>query len=185
MSLGLGIVLFSLAVLAADPAAERMQAKLDRLDAHSYKPGETVIFTPQEINAWARAEVPTVVPEGIRDERVDLGTDTATAYAVVDFLKMRHAKGKPTNFLIAKLIEGERPIKVSVRLASGGGRCIVYLTRVEISGVAVEGSVLDFLVKNFFQPLYPDAKINEQFELGDDIDRIDVRPDGARVTLKR
>ncbi len=34
-------------------------------------------------------------------------------------------------------------------------------------------------------PLYPDAKINEPFELGDNIDRLDVRPDGARVILKR
>jgi len=162
-----------------------MQAKLDRLDQHGYKPGETVIFTPQEINAWARAEVPKAVPEGIRNERVELGTDAATAYALVDFLKMRQGKGKSTNFLIAKLIEGERALKVSVRFASGGGRCTVYLTRVEIGGVVAEGSVLDFLVKNFFMPLYPDAKINEPFELGDNIDRIDLRPDGARVTLKR
>jgi len=178
-------ILAACALLGADPAAERMQAKLDRLDQHGYHPGDTVIFTSQEINSWARVEVPKAVPEGVRDERVELGAGTATAYALVDFLKMRQSKGKSTNFLIAKFIEGERPLKVSVRFASGGGLCTVYLTRVEIGGVSAEGSVLDFLVKNFFMPLYPDAKINEPFELGDNIDRLDVRPDGARVILKR
>jgi hypothetical protein len=74
---------------------------------------------------------------------------------------------------------------VSVRLESGGGRCTVHLTRVEISHAVASSTVLDFLVKTFFMPLYPDAHINEPFDLGDDIDRIDVRPSGVVVTVKK
>ena len=179
-------LLFATAALfAADPAYERAQSKFDRIDGGAAMPGEIVVFTPQEINAWARVKVPEEVPEGIRNPRVELGTDTADAYAVVDFLRMRQGRGKPTNFLIAKMIEGERPLKISIRLQSGGGRATVYLTRVEISGVVAEGGVLDFLVKNFFLPLYPDAKINEPFELGDNVDRIDIRPGGVRVAIRK
>lgn len=142
-------------------------------------------FSPAEINAWARLKVPEIVPEGIRDERVELGYGTATGFATVDLLKMRHAQGASTNWLISRLIEGERPLVVAVRLESGGGRCVVYLTRVEIGKAVANKTVIEILVKTFFAPLYPAAKINEPFDLSYNIDRIDVRPDGVRVTIKR
>jgi hypothetical protein len=56
---------------------------------------------------------------------------------------------------------------------------------VEISGLAVTGSTLDFLVSNFFQPLFPNAKINEAFELSDRVDRIEVSPTQARVLIRK
>jgi hypothetical protein len=170
---------------AADPLYESAQRKLDALDAHTVPRGGSVSFTRAEINAWARVRVPQIVPEGLRDQRVELGNGTATGYAVADFLKMRQAKGEATNWFFAKLIEGERSLVVSVRLESGGGRCTVHLTRVEISHAVASSTVLDFLVKTFFMPLYPDAHINEPFDLGDDVDRIDVRPSGVVVTVKK
>ena len=183
--LPLALALAFPAVFAGDPAYESAQAKLDRIANNQVKPGDTVLFTPQEINAWARVEVPDAVPEGIRDERVDLGMDTASAHAMVDFLRMRQAQGKDTNALLAKLLEGERPLTISVRLESSGGRCTVYLTRVEISGVSLEGMMLDFLVKTFFLPLFPDAKINVPFDLGYEMDRIEIRPEGIRVSIRK
>lgn len=174
-----------LALSAADPAYTSARRKLDLIESRQAKPGSVITFTPDEINAWARVTVPEVVPEGIRNQRVELGVDTATGYALMDFLKMRHARGQTTNWLVTKLIEGERPVKVAVRLSSGGGRCTVYLTRVEISKVAANATVLDFLVKTFFLPLYPDAKIDEPFELDYEMDRIEIRPTGVRVTMKK
>jgi hypothetical protein len=98
---------------------------------------------------------------------------------------MRQGEGLATNFLIAKLIEGERPLKVSVQLESGHGRATARLTRLEISGVAVTGAPLDFLVNEFFLHLFPDAKVNQPFELHDNIESIELRPDGVRVTIKK
>jgi hypothetical protein len=144
-----------------------------------------VTFTPREIDAWARVKVPETVPEGLRDSRIELGQGVASAYAIADFLKMRQAKGQQPNWFMQKLLEGERPLKISVRLESGGGRCTVYLTRVEVSNIAANATVLDFLIKTFFMPLYPDARINEPFDLDYDIDRIDIRPSDIRVTIKR
>ena len=98
---------------------------------------------------------------------------------------MRHAKGKETSRLLTYMLNGERPLKVAVRVASASGRCTVFLTRVELSGVALTGAALDFVIQTFFRPLYPDAHINEPFDLADDIDRIDFLPTGIRVTVKR
>jgi hypothetical protein len=158
---------------------------LDLVETGQAKPGSVIVFTASEINAWARIAIPLIVPEGIRDPRVELGAGEGAAYALVDFLKMRQAAGVQTNWMISKLIEGERPIKVSLRLESGAGRCTVFLRRFELSGVVVSGSVLEFLIKTFFLPLYPEAKIGEPFDLGYRIERIDIRPAGLRVAIKR
>ena len=59
------------------------------------------------------------------------------------------------------------------------------LTRLEISGIAVTGAPLDFLVNQFFLQMFPDAKVNQPFDLRDNIERIEIRPDGVRVTMKK
>jgi hypothetical protein len=174
-----------LSLPAADPLYERAQHKLDSIEMRQVRRGARISFTPQEINAWARVKVPETVPEGITDERVELGNGTAIGYATVDFLKMRQGKGKTTNWLFSRLLEGERPLAVSVRLESAGGGCTVYLTRVELSGAVANATVLDFLIKTFFMPLYPDAKINEPFDLDYDMESIDIRPSAVVVTIKK
>ena len=176
--------LFALAatLAGADPDYQSAEAKLDRISGSHLKRGETVVFTPREINAWARVKVPETVPKGIREPHVELGNGTGTGSALVDLTKIR-AEG--VNPLIANLIQGERPLKISVRLESGGGHCTVYLTRVELGTIVADGVILNLLVKVFFLPLFPDAKIDEPFDLDYDIDRIEIRPDGLRVTAKR
>src|SRR5262249_48704787 len=178
-----GFFLFAAIAQAADPAVIAQQ-KLDLLDAHKVKPGSTIEFTPIEVNAWARARVPEVVPEGIRDLSVTLGQGTGSASMIVNFLLMRQSKGKETGRIMAWILNGEHPLKVNVRVDSAQGRCTVYLTSVTLSGATLSGTALDYVIQNYFRPLYPDAHINEPFELADDIDRIDFRPTGIRVTIK-
>jgi hypothetical protein len=178
------LALATLPAIAADVAFQRAWNKLERIESGSAKPGSVIVFTPSEMNAWARERVPQMF-DGIRDPRIQFGDGTATAFAMVDFLKMRQGEGTETNPLLAKFIEGERPLKVSVRLVSSGGHATAYLTGVEVSGVTASGPLLDTLVNWFFQPLFPDAKINQPFELPDGVERIDMRPDGVRVTIKR
>ncbi len=170
---------------AADPLYDRARKKLDMIEEGRAPRGSIVNFTVAEVNAWARVKVPEIVPEGIRDMRVEMGAGTASGYAIVDFLKMRQAEGATTGWFLSKLIEGERPLRVTVRLESAGGRCTVRLTGVELSNVSASQTVLDFLVKAFFIPLYPDAKINEPFELDYNMERIVVRPGVAKVVMKK
>jgi len=173
-----------LPLCAADAAFQRTENKLDRIQSGHARPGSVIVFTPAEMNAWARGRVPQMY-QGIRDPSVQLGAGTATGSAFVDLLKMRQGEGLATNSLIAKLIEGERPLKVSIQLESAQGRATARLTRLEISGIAVTGVALDFLVNEFFLHLFPDAKVNKPFELHDNIERIELRPDGVRVTMRK
>ena len=172
-------------LFAGDQYFQSAETKLDTIENGKAKRGSVIAFSLQEINSWARYKVPEIVPQGIRNQRVTLANDSGTAYALMDFLKMRHAEGKATGWIMTRLIEGERPVTIAIHLQSGGGYAQVDLTRVEISGAAASGTVLDFLIKTFFMPLYPTAHIGEKFEIGYGIDRIDIRPTGVRVTMKR
>ena len=171
--------------LAASREHDRMQRKLDAIEQRRLPRGSVTVFTPREINAWAEEEVPKTVPRGLRQPRVELGWNSATGYALCDFLAMQQGHGQPPNWFLSRLIEGERPVTVSVGIQSAAGQATVSLRRVEISGVAATGTALDFLVKTFFLPLYPDAQIDRPFRLDYDIDRLEVRPDGVRVILRK
>lgn len=171
-------------LFAADPLADSVQKKLDSISDRKLKPGAVVALSSREINAWIHEKAVKAFPEGIRNEHVELGSGTTDGNALVDFLKLGKAKSS-VNPLIARLIEGERPLKVSIRVESANGRCTVFLTRVELSGVVVDGSILDFLMKHFVQPKYPDMKINEPFDLDFNIDHIEIQPSGVRVVIKR
>src|SRR5580692_4369082 len=179
------IMLCAPALLAGDQYFESAEAKLDMLESNKAKPGSVITFSLQEINSWARYKIPEIVPQGIRNQRVTLANDSGTAYAMMDFLKMRHAEGKATGWFMSRLIEGERPVTISVHMQSAGGYAQVDLTRVELSGAVASGAVLDFLIKTFFLPLYPTAHIGEKFEIGYNIDRIEIRPTAVRITMKK
>jgi hypothetical protein len=178
------LLVFALLFAVIDPA-NAVRAKWNLIKSGKARAGSAVTFSSSELNAFARSELPVVVPEGVRQPRLELGQGVVTGYALIDFLKLRHAQGQTTGWIMSKLIEGEKPVKVNVRVASANGRATVYLQRVEIAGLAVSGTTLDFLIRTFFLPLYPNAKINEPFELRDHMDRIEVSPGAARVVMKR
>jgi hypothetical protein len=170
--------------LCADPSFQRAWDKLTLIESGQARPGSLIVFTPAELNAWASERLPQMF-DGLRDPRFALGTREATFSAQVDFLKMRQGEGADTNAMLGKLLEGERPLKVTARLeCAGGGFCTAHLSSVEISGVAVTGAPLDLLVNWFFLPMFPNARINRPFELRDNMERIDIRPDGVRVRIK-
>ncbi|BDC51167.1 hypothetical protein F183_A34830 [Bryobacterales bacterium F-183] len=171
-------------LLAANDAAS-CQRKFDEIKNDRAKPGSVYTFTPAEINAWSRWKLPQEIPQGMREPSVQFGNNSGTGRALIDLLKMQHAKGAKPNWLIEKLIEGERPMAIGVAIQSGGGYATVKLLSVEISGVRASGGVLDFLIRTFFRPLYPEAHIDEKFEMGNNVERLEIYPDRALVYLKK
>jgi hypothetical protein len=168
----------------SDPLYERVENKFRLIDSGRAARGSVILFSPDEVNAWARTKVPQVV-NGVKDPRIEFGLGTLTGYATVDFLRMRQNEGVEVNPLASALLSGERPVSVAVRVESAKGMCTVFLTSVQLSGATISGSILKFLVKTFFTPMFPDAKIDQPFELKDTIERIDVKPDGVRVFMKK
>ena len=170
-------------VLCADDLLYRSAAaKLDRIESGKTEPGEVVVFTPPEVNAYARGKA--LQYDGIRNPKVELGIGTASGFALINIAKLR-TNGAANNPLIGALLEGERPVRVSVSMESANGQCTFHLRSVEISGLTLQGRMLDFLLSSVFLPMFPEAKIGEPFDLREPIDHLEMRPDGLRAVMKK
>lgn len=173
----------ALATLGVDSASVKRKIQLIKQDRAPA--GTTVTLKRDELNAYIRGEVAAVAPAGVRDPRVVLGVNRATGYAYVDFPKLRQAQGQPMGRLLAWLVGGERPIRLDARIRSGGGKALVNVERLEISGIVLSGATLDWLIRNFLWSYYPEAKVGKQFELAHRIDRLEINPAEVRVVIGR
>src|SRR5579872_3184157 len=139
---------------AADPVAEGVQKKLDAIENGRARPGSVTVVSAAELNAWVRFKLPAIAPEGVRQPHIELGYNSATATAYVNFLQLRHGAGYETNWLMRKMIDGEKFVKVNARIKSRGGTGTVTLQRGAIAGIAVSGSTLDFLTDSFLHRVF-------------------------------
>src|SRR5450631_802890 len=97
------LLVLAAAAYAANPVLDHVDYKLNLIDSGRARRGSVIVFTPAEMNAWARSRVPQMY-KGVSDPSIQLGMGSATGSATIDFLKMR--EGVATNPLLAKLIEG-------------------------------------------------------------------------------
>ena len=99
-------------------------------------------------------------------------------------LERSYYTGDAPNWLLSKLLEGDRPVTVTARIESARGRVRVDVERVQISGVPVEGRTLDFLIQEYVIPAHPDAKVSQWIPLRHRMDRIEIAPQTVTVVLK-
>ena len=178
------LALFAAPLLPTNPSDyQAVVQKFSLIEHDRLKPGSRVLLTPAELNAYARQEVAEVAPDGVRNPRLELGPGTATASALIDFGKLRRAEGKPPGRIMAYLLDGERPVTITARIRSSGGTATVDVQQVEISGVTIEGRLLDFLIRNYLIEAYPNAKVGQPFALGHRIERLDVQPSAVGVLI--
>jgi hypothetical protein len=176
---------FVWAVLAAAGMAAAVddyssaKQKLGQIESGKLKPGTRVTLTPREIDAWVAKEA----PNGVRNPRLELQPGVAKGNALIDFGKVRKAQGYQPGWLMSKLLDGERPVSVTARIRSGGGKATVDVQSVEISGLTIDGKTLDFLIQNFLLAMYPDAVVGKPFELGNRIDRLEIQPGAVGVVI--
>lgn len=132
--------------------------------------------------------IESAAPGAVKQANLTLGRNAATATAVVDFDRLRQsatAKGASGSWLYSQLLTGQHPIAVSVDVTSSAGTMTIHPTSITVSGVTLSGTGLQFLLKNFLLPRYPDAIIDRPFALADHIDRVEVNPGSAIVVRKR
>jgi hypothetical protein len=162
-----------------------VQRKFQQIEKQQVKRGSRVPITAQELNAYVQTELPKVAPDGIRRPTVELlGNNRAAGKALIDFVKLRSAQGKPPGFLLRTLLEGEHEVRVTTSVRSSGGTATVNLEKVEVAGLPISGGALDFLIQNYLMPNYPDAKIGKPFELKYGMERIEVTPGTAYVVMR-
>ncbi len=182
--MALAVLTVGLLLLAGTPAADVAHQKFARIETGTLPAGMRVDLSASELNAWAADEAIIYAPGATRNLRLSLTTNGASGSAMIDFLKLRQATThEDPGWLMRNLFSGERPVSVKVRFESRNRRARVDVDRVEVSGVAIEGATLNFLVQNWLRPTFPDVKIDEWFDLGYRVDRFTVLPSGASLFI--
>jgi hypothetical protein len=171
-----------LLLVAADDYSSFRQ-KLDRIYSDRLRPGTRVFLSTQELNAFAGEEARVIAPKAVHDVRLELGPGSATATARIDFVELNKIGGGQTNWLMEKFLQGERPVKVMAHLQSRNGQARVDVDKVEVSGIAIEGSGLQFLIQNYVIPQFPDAKVGQWFTMAHHVDRLEVGPAGVTAVI--
>jgi hypothetical protein len=178
-------VLFAASLAAAYGDYVSAKEKFSRIETERLPAGTRIELTPRELNAYVEQEAPTVT-DGVRNPKLELvAPEVARGSALIDFAKVRRSQGHPPGWLMSKLLEGERPVSVTARIHSAGGRATVDVQRVEISGIEIDGRTLDFLIQNVLLPLYPNAVVGQPFELGHRIEKLEVRLGAVSIVIGR
>ena len=178
------LITAALVIQAAAPGRYLTSAnrKVTAIERNRWPSNGAVAFSPLELVALGMEQANQNLPGVLSEPELELGSGSATATALVDFDKLGQLRGddhSSSNWLVSKMVKGQREVSVSVDLTSGGGQLTVHPTKVSIAGVEVSGSTLDFLIQNFVTPHYPDAVINKPFALPNHMSRIEVNSSAA------
>jgi len=181
-ALGLGIAMVLAAGAAAYDLYSSVLQKFDLIASDHLRAAARVDFSAAELSAYALREVPA----GVRNPKLQLLPHSqVTGAALIDFGKLRRAQGQELGWLMSKLLDGERPVSVTVQIHSSGGTARVDVLRVEVSGIEIDGKVLDFLIQDVLLPLYPNAMVARTFPLSHHIDHFELTQAGVTVIIGR
>jgi hypothetical protein len=172
------------AAVATAASSEYLSAKrkIEQIESDKLKAGTRVNLNQPELNAWVQEEAPA----GVRNPKVQvLSPGMVMGSALIDFNKLRRSQGHEPGWFSARLLPGEHPVTVTARVDSGNGQARVDVQRVQISGLTMEKRMVDFLISDILLPMYPNAVVGQQFEMGHHIDHLDVQPAAVGVLIGR
>jgi hypothetical protein len=175
--------LWAIFLLFAADDFDSIQRKMDDIVKEHLKPGTRVFMSQREMDAYLRAQAVAIAPKAVKNTKVELAEGAGTASAMVNFLELNKARNGPSNWMMDRLLDGERLVKVSVHVKTDHGKVRVDVDRVEVGGAVMAGAPLDFLIQRYVIPQFPNAKIDQWFTMEHHMDRIDVHPAGATVLI--
>ncbi len=183
---------FCICLIASGTAAVRpasplhsAHSKIALIEYDRARPGAVITLDGVELAAYANEQAGIIAPGAVRGLTLTLTPGHAEATAYINFLKVRQAGGESDNWLVQQLLDGERKVTIRVKFSSQPKQERVDVERVEVEDVFVQGNTLDFLLRQFVIPSFPDAQVNRWFALGHNIERLDVKSGEATVVIAR
>jgi hypothetical protein len=168
-------------MFAADAEVEHARAKLALIEDDKAAPGSVIEFTAAELNAWVRAELAEEPEIALREPKLVLGEGRVSFETLANLAKLAGGEGG----IFARLLEGERQVKLEVEPETKAGKITVHLKRVELSGVPLSGILLNLAAKLVLSRVYEETEIDAPFELGHNIDHAVVEPGRLTVYIKK
>lgn len=177
-----GLVLAGLG-LAAPPLSPELgrgaREKIERIEQGRVEPGETIVFTEDELNSLLKYEYAAEMPQGVRDAGVRLTAERATVRAYVDIGKLQEASGGSFGGLWAMLFQGEKELVAQCRAFSGTGRAYVEVESVTFDGTPLPAPLLKWLISATVTDADPGDR--NRVPLPDSLRELRISPDGVVV----
>ncbi|HKU20125.1 MAG TPA: hypothetical protein VJQ50_03855 [Terriglobales bacterium] len=169
---------------AANPAADSLQRKLDRIQSNgalAHPRPLTTVMTEQEINAYV-ASGRVQLPKGVQSVRFSGQPGVIDSWARVDFDQLT-AGQRSANPLLS-MFSGVHDVAVTAHGSGAGGVGNVHIDSVSLDGVQIPDFALQMFVKHYIKPKHPNLGIDNRFQLPDRIDTAVVGNHELTVTQK-
>lgn len=171
----------SAALWAVSPEESRSAAeKLDRISLGKMDPGERITLTQSEINSFLEYDYAALIPEGIRNLRVELEADTGIVSGRADFSRLGEAQDAATRLLMM-MLRGEHDFVARVRYVSAGGQARADVDSFQIDGRELKGPILDWIVQNYVATDLEGFALGQPTPLGNNLEQIRLETGQAIV----
>jgi hypothetical protein len=162
----------ALSLMAVSPEESRSAAeKLDRITLDEMAPGERITLTQSEINSFLAYDYAGLIPEGIRDLRVEFAADIGIVSGRADFSQLAAAQDPATRLLLT-MLRGERQFMARVRYVSSGGQARADVDSFQIDGLELKGPILDWIVQNYVATDIEGFALGQPTPLGHNLEQI-------------
>lgn len=154
--------------------------KFQRLAAGEVPSGESVELQQDEMNAFLRYHAAPTVPDSIRDLEITFREGGAVIRAEVD-LERAGESLQDLPVLMRFLLRGTRRIALDVDFVGERGFATTTLLLIEIDGVELSGTVLDWFLQSFAPAELAPYLTGEPTRLPPGVGAVRIRPGVALI----
>ncbi len=162
-------------------AATVLQEKIDAIknseNSPHHKPGSSRIQVSEaELESYLIYSLQDDIPAKVDSAKVDLGQDTVGLDTQLTFTA--NATGNP---MVDALVGGTHNLLFKGKLVAGHARGKFDLQEVRVDGIPVPNIFIQTLFKKYVKPNYPEADLNEPFDIPWGIEELKIQPGKAIV----
>jgi hypothetical protein len=150
--------------------ADSLQRKLDHIqeNAKSAQPDPApTVMTEEEINDYFAAGG-AKLPQGVKKVTFRGQSGILTALAIVDFDEVR--AGERSSNPLLSVFNGTHNVRVESDATGTGGQGKIHLRSVSLDDTEIPRMALEFFVREYLTPKYPNVGMDSEFSLPDKID---------------
>ena len=162
-------------------AAKLLQEKIDVIknseNSPQHKPGSSrVQVSEAELESYLIYSLQDDIPAKVDSAKVDLAQDTVGLDAQLTFAS--NATGNP---MVDALVGGTHNLLFRGKLVAEHARGKFDLQEVRVDGIPVPNIFIQTLFKKYVKPKYPEADLNEPFDMPWGIEELKIQPGKAIV----
>jgi hypothetical protein len=171
----------ALATEVSPRAAKVLQEKIDAIknseNSPQHKRGSSrVQLSEAELESYLMYSLQDDIPAKVDSATVDLAEDTVGLDAQLTFAA--NATGNP---MVDALVGGTHNLLFKGKLVADHARGKFDLQEVRVDGIPVPNIFIQTLFKKYVKPKYPEADLNEPFDMPWGIEELKLQPGKATV----